>query len=254
MKDKYLVDVKNRYDVLSLETDEQVQDQEISKIEQKWQHLKESIQYANESAPKLEKKAKKVWMTDEILLKMDERKKAKNTPAYAEKNKEVQKLCKKEKDHWYNQKYNDIEKYLNQNGTKKMHNCIKELVGENKSKTATGCIKDKDGKMIFEKDKVLERWAEYVGELFADTRSSLPEPSNDRGPPIVKEEVEKAIKNSQLGKAPGEDGITTEMLKLLEDFGINKLTEASSQKTSLCLFSLRYQNNQERQTVPILGL
>ena len=41
----------------------------------------------------------------------------------------------------------------------------------------------------------------------------------------MKAEVERAIKNSQLGKAPGEDGITTEMLKLLEDFGIDKLTE-----------------------------
>ena len=66
---------------------------------------------------------------------------------------------------------------------------------------------------------------DFTSALIGHTRSSLPEPSNDRGPPIVKEEVEKAIKNSQLGKAPGEDGITTEMLKLLEDFGINKLTE-----------------------------
>ena len=49
-----------------------------------------------------------------------------------------------------------------------MHNCIKELVGENKSSTSTGCIKDKQGKMIFEKDKVLERWAEYISDLFAD--------------------------------------------------------------------------------------
>ena len=111
------------------------------------------------------------------------------------------------------------------NGTKKMHDSIKELVGENKSKATTGCIKDKDGKMIFEADKILERWAEYVGELFADTRPGLPQPSNDRGLPILRTEVEKAIKMTQLGKAPGDDGITTEMIKILEDFGIDKLTE-----------------------------
>ena len=129
------------------------------------------------------------------------------------------------KDKWYNDKCEEIEKYMNLNGTKKMHNSIKELVGNSKSSTTTGCIKDKQGNMIFERDKVLERWAEYIGDLFADTRPSLPTPSNDRGPPIMKAEVERAIKNSQLGKAPGEDGITTEMLKLLEDFGIDKLTE-----------------------------
>ena len=79
--------------------------------------------------------------------------------------------------------------------------------------------------MTFEREKILERWAEYIGELFADTRPTLPTPSNDRGPPILKEEVEKAIRKSQAGKAPGDDGITVEMIKLLEEFGIEKLTD-----------------------------
>ena len=37
--------------------------------------------------------------------------------------------------------------------------------------------------------------------------------------------MRKALKSSQTGKAPEEDGITTEMLKQLEEFGIEKLTE-----------------------------
>ena len=79
--------------------------------------------------------------------------------------------------------------------------------------------------MLFEKDKVLQRWSDYIGDLFADNRPPLPIPSNDDGPPIIKEEVEKALKNTQMGKAPGEDGITTEMLKTLESFGVEKLTD-----------------------------
>ena len=90
--------------------------------------------------------------------------------------------------------------------------------------------------MLFESDKVLERWAEYVGELFADARPELPEPSNDRGPPIIKSEVERAIKNTQLGKAPGDDGITTEMLKALEEFGIEKLTDLYNEIYSSGIF------------------
>ena len=99
------------------------------------------------------------------------------------------------------------------------------MVGSKKNSSSDGYIKDKNGKMLFEKDQVLNRWAEYVGELFEDTRPSLPVPSNDRGPPILKDEVERALKNAQLGKAPGDDGITTEMLKLLESFGVDKLTD-----------------------------
>ena len=78
--------------------------------------------------------------------------------------------------------------------------------------------------MLFEKDKILERWSEYIEDLFSDNRPPPPTPSNDRGPPILIGEVKKALKNSQLGKAPGDDGVTTEMLKILEEFGAEKLT------------------------------
>ena len=223
MKETYIIDVKNKYETLSLEADEQ--EESPLSVERKWNLLKESIEHANTEAPKIEKKKKKSWMTDEILDKMESRKKAKNTPEYEMHNKEIKKLCKNAKEQWFNNKCDEIENYLNVNGTKKMHDTIKELAGTAKSSSSTGCIKDKDGNMLFERDKVLERWAEYVGDLFSDTRPDLPIPSNDRGPPILKCEVEKAIKSSQLGKAPGDDGITTEMLKLLDDFGIDKLTD-----------------------------
>ena len=222
-KEKYLVEVSNKYEALSLETDEQIENN--STVEKKWNVLKNSIIHANESAPKIEKKAKQIWMTDEILEKMEVRKKAKNTPEYERLNKEIKKMCKQEKEKWCNKMCDEIEAKQNLNGTKKFHDNIKEFVGEKKSNSAGGCIKSKEGEMIFEREKVLNRWSEYIGDLFADERPPLPEPSNDRGPPILKAEVERAIKSSQLGKAPGDDGITTEMLKFLEDFGTDKLTD-----------------------------
>ena len=97
--------------------------------------------------------------------------------------------------------------------------------------------------MLFEKDKVLQRWSEYISDLFADNRHPLPIPSNDDGPPIMKEEVEKALKNTKMGKAPGEDGITTDMLKFLESFGVEKLTDlyndTSSSAPLRCIGRLR---------------
>ena len=53
-KEKYLIEVKNKYETLSLEADEQ--GQTSSKSETKWKCLKESIEHANTTAPKLEKK------------------------------------------------------------------------------------------------------------------------------------------------------------------------------------------------------
>ena len=237
IKEKYLVEVKNKFECLSLECDEQSEEPTLV-VEKKWKCLKESILHANENvAPKLEKKVKQKWMTNQILVKMEERKKAKNSSRYDQLNKEIKKLCKEEKEKWYNSKCEEIEKNLKLNGTKKMHQEIKEMVGSSKKKSSSGgCIKDKNGKMLFEKDQVLERWAEYVGDLFADTRPPLPAPSNDDGPPILRCEVEKALKNAQLGKAPGDDGVTTEMLKLLESFGIEKLADLFNEIYSTGIF------------------
>ena len=48
--------------------------------------------------------------------------------------------------------------------------------------------------------------------------------------------MERATKNARLGKAPGDDGTTTEMLKALEEFGIDKLTDLFSEIYSRGIF------------------
>ena len=48
--------------------------------------------------------------------------------------------------------------------------------------------------------------------------------SNTEGPPILSSEIERALKKMKNGKAAGGDEITSEMLKALGDFGIDKLT------------------------------
>ena len=70
----------------------------------------------------------------------------------------------------------------------------------------------------------MERWKEYIGDLFDDNRPEMPKMENKEGPPILKSEVEKALHKMKNGKALGEDQISAEMLKALYDFGIEKLT------------------------------
>ena len=77
-----------------------------------------------------------------------------------------------------------------------------------------------------EKEKILERWSEYISELYHDERGNKPPiMKNFDDPPIMKDEVRKAVKSMQKGKAAGPDTITVEMIESLDEFGIDMLTD-----------------------------
>ena len=79
--------------------------------------------------------------------------------------------------------------------------------------------------MLFEEEAIQERWCEYVGELFDDQRGDIPKFDQLEGPEILVKEVENAIKSMKNGKAPGDDGVTSEMLQALDQLGVTRVTE-----------------------------
>ena len=80
-----------------------------------------------------------------------------------------------------------------------------------------------------DKDKMLERWSEYIGEPFEDNIQGRPVISCCLdGPKILKSEVREALKRMKKNKAAGPDEITIEHLTALkssEEFGIDTVTE-----------------------------
>src|SRR5215469_5102748 len=85
----------------------------------------------------------------------------------------------------------------------------------------------KQGKTIKKKDGtvVMERWDEYISELFRDNRQeNINIQYNGEGLPILKEEMEDAMNKIKFGKAVGNDGIALEMLKALGNFAVEKIT------------------------------
>ena len=79
---------------------------------------------------------------------------------------------------------------------------------------------------------------------------------NFDGPPIMKDEVRKAVKSMKSGKAAGSDKITVEMIESLDEFGIDMLTDCLNamtvEKSPLIyqnLSLLPCQRNQEPQNV-----
>ena len=72
----------------------------------------------------------------------------------------------------------------------------------------------------------MERWAEYINDLFNDDRIEKPTIlKNMDGPKILKSEVESSLRKLKRNKAAGPDEVVTEMMIALEDYGIDKLTD-----------------------------
>ena len=150
---------------------------------------------------KCRKKPHKKWMTEEILNLMEDRRKAKsNIDLYKTLNTQIK-------------------------GSKYMHSKIKDIKGT-KGCTESNCIKAKDGNLLMEREDVLNRWSEYIEDLFQDERGEKPIIKKDMdGPPILKEEVSAAIRKMKHGKAVGPDNIPIEVFAVLEDIGIDFLTK-----------------------------
>ena len=76
-----------------------------------------------------------------------------------------------------------------------------------------------------EQQDILDRWTEYIGEIFYDTgdRLDFDETSELTGNDILEAEVEAALKEMKCGKSPGNDNITPEMLIASKEISVNKI-------------------------------
>src|SRR5215469_2475518 len=117
----------------------------------------------------------------------------------------------------------DIEN-LSKRDQQMMYEKVSELTRESMYKQGKA-IKKKDGTVVIEKEEVMERWEEYISELFRENRQeNINIQYNEEGPPIMKEEMEDAMNKMKFGKVVGNDGIAFEMLKALGNFAVEKIT------------------------------
>ena len=167
---------------------------------------KATIETANEVLGK-KKSKKRPWVTSDILKLCDKRrelkeKKSKDPSArkdYSKANKEVKKAMTKAKESWIAEQCDEIEQNLKINNTKKAYETVKNLTKPKSNKVNS--IKDKNGEVIVEKTKILERWTEYCTELYnhklngdvkvLDTNKTANDDSEDL---ILRSEIEEAIK------------------------------------------------------------
>ena len=87
---------------------------EVEDLDEKWKIMKESITTAAEKTiPVVERKTKQKWTTEDILEKMDDRRKSKgNSIRYAELVKEIRAVCEQAKEDWLNKECEELERVL----------------------------------------------------------------------------------------------------------------------------------------------
>ena len=106
---------------------------------------------------------------------------------------------------------------LETNNSKKAYQLVKDLTNTKQERTTT--IQDKDGKVLTEDQDILKRWTEYCADLYNHRATGDPDvlnvpPVTDTDKyPILREEVEAAVKSLKKGRSPRIDNIPTELVQ-----------------------------------------
>ena len=103
-----------------------------------------------------------------------------------------------------------------------------DLTTEKEDKSTT--IQDKSGKCLTEENEILNRWAEYCSDLYNYETDGdpivldCPQIPDEEHHPILREEVEAAVKAMKMGKSAGVDNIPAELVQAGGEAMINILT------------------------------
>ena len=173
---------------------------------------------------------KKPWVTADLLDLCDnqrelkkKKKDAEGVRHYRAANQEIKKGMKKAKMNWIEEQCQDIKDSMKKNNSKKKSQLVKDLTSTKQGRTTT--IEDKYGKYLTEE----QRWFEYCSELYNYRATGDPEvlnvpPATDNDNyPILREEVEAAVKSLKKGKSAGADNVPAELVQAGGEAMINAL-------------------------------
>ena len=101
-----------------------------------------------------------------------------------------------------------------------LHKKIKEMRPKRNSFLQT--IKNKQGKSLVDKEEIMERWAEYVEELYKDESRSEAYMGEleEVGCSIISEEIAHMIKKLPKGRACGIENIPEELIQSMGEKGM----------------------------------
>jgi hypothetical protein len=136
---------------------------------------------------------------------------------YREHRRRANKICREKKREMLERQMESIEVDQARADTRKYYQNVNQF--RKGFQPSLNACKDNNGKRTEEDDKILQHWVRYFKTQFEgeDSEEESDEEVFLTAEPLVKElsqeEMEKAICNLKINKAPGEDDITAELIK-----------------------------------------
>ena len=169
------------------------------------------------------------WITEEILELMEKGRKVKfDNRRYKEIDRIIKRKCMEEKMKYYDAQCNEIElteKYM----PRDHHQRRQQVTGKKwKNRKDSNVLEDKEGNIMTEKDQIIERWRQYIEELYSDDerlQETIKIEGELTGNKIEKDEIVKAMNKMKTDKAIGNDEIPVETIRNLGNTGFRYATE-----------------------------
>ena len=124
---------------------------------------------ASEQCPK-EQQPNKPWIDSECWELIEERRSAKKEhfqgERYRELCKAVTKCCRRAKRKWLQEKAEEAEQAHKKGNSRQVFKLVKQISGQKSTQPGMG-IKSMTGEMIYDLDKIVDRWYEYGKQLYS---------------------------------------------------------------------------------------
>ena len=180
------------------------------------------------------KKCRKAkWLSEEDLQIAEKRREVKGKgekERYTHLNAEFQRIARSDKKAFLSDQWKEIEENNRIRKTRDLFKKIRDTKGIFHAKI--GSIKDKNGNDPTETEDVKKRWQDYTEELH---KKDLHDPDNHDGvithlePDILECEVKWALGSITMNKASGADGITVELVQILNENSVKVLPSICQQ-------------------------
>ncbi|KAK9719661.1 hypothetical protein QE152_g22553 [Popillia japonica] len=199
-------------------------------VEVQWKNFERMMTEGAQVLSENKQSIRKSWFDDECNEVIQQREKARmrmlrsNTEEsrsqYQKCRKEAKKICRKKKRESIEKRIQQLENSYIKKQTREFYQNIKSSKRRNQENKLIFC-KDKQGQLVGGMQESLERWAEYFKEVFEIEWNEPREIEEDwrvgedeQEEPPTKQEIQAIIRKFKSSKAPGENGITAEMLKV----------------------------------------
>lgn len=221
--------------------EQNIQTEDTGDVEKRWNNMKTVINQAAKTVVGYQTRTttRKAWITNEMLDKMEERRRYKNVNTdvgrqmYRSLNNELRRETNKAREAWWESECKEMEELGRRGLTDVLYSKVAELSGSRRRSKGKKSIKDGNGVLLTEEEKIKSRWKEYVEALYDKNGKPASEDmeieerddvDNDEiGAGLLKEEVIRAINDMRENKAVGVDDIPAEFLKRLGSKGTQEL-------------------------------